>query len=472
MKNPHQIRYMHALLILMGVLLVASLIANSILVAQQRKALLGEAERFAHRELKLMETFIRDALIGQDYRRVEQFFQQWAQEDPNVVAFRAVARDLQSLIDYQRPLPALQQRQLALTHEVHYGGQLLATLSLIRDTTTIENNLDQMRVRLVIASTLFVLVLATFLWVMVRQMALIPQLRLEEELKTHRYRLERSAQERTRKLNNTIRQLQREIDERERLHEQMSHRADGLEQRMASRTTELQATHDELEAFTWSVSHALRNQLWQARSAAEQMQHCCRQQLPDEGHQALQQILESSRSMEMLIRDLLTYSRLNREPLSLQPLSLQRVVETALEQLDEVVRQRHATITVDTPLDSAVGDYATLLLVITHLLENSLTFVAADRTPQIQIGSQRYRHWTLLWISDNGLGIPNDDQERIFRRFERLHDGDSYPGTGLGLAIVLRGVARLGGLVGVEAEAAGGSRFWIALPIITDVAAV
>ena len=69
-----------------------------------------------------------------------------------------------------------------------------------------------------------------------------------------------------------------------------------------------------------------------------------------------------------------------------------------------------------------------------------------------------------MWIEDNGIGIAPEYYQRIFRVFERLHGVESYPGTGIGLAIVRKGVERMGGGVGIESQANGGSRFWIELP--------
>ncbi|PMB44642.1 ATP-binding protein [Fischerella thermalis CCMEE 5330] len=74
------------------------------------------------------------------------------------------------------------------------------------------------------------------------------------------------------------------------------------------------------------------------------------------------------------------------------------------------------------------------------------------------------KKWVRLWVEDNGIGIANQHQERIFRTFERLHGIESYPGTGIGLAIIKRGIERMGGRVGVESQLGQGSRFWIELP--------
>ena len=85
--------------------------------------------------------------------------------------------------------------------------------------------------------------------------------------------------------------------------------------------------------------------------------------------------------------------------------------------------------------------------------------------PEVMITAEKIGANIRLWFRDKGIGIPQQYQDRIFRAFERLHNEDAYPGTGIGLAIVKRGIERMGGRVGVESEAGGGSNFWIELPV-------
>jgi signal transduction histidine kinase len=96
-------------------------------------------------------------------------------------------------------------------------------------------------------------------------------------------------------------------------------------------------------------------------------------------------------------------------------------------------------------------------------LSNALKFVAPGVQPCICFGSEGHDSIIRLWVDDNGIGVPPDQQERIFRVFERLH-GPRYAGTGIGLSIVRKGVERMGGHVGLESTPGKGSRFWIELP--------
>ena len=106
----------------------------------------------------------------------------------------------------------------------------------------------------------------------------------------------------------------------------------------------------------------------------------------------------------------------------------------------------------------------TLIQVLANLLTNAAKFVSPGSQPCVRVWAERSSKWVRLWVEDNGIGIAKENQERIFRVFERLHGIEKYPGTGIGLAIVRKGMERMGGRVGVESEPGQGSRFWIELP--------
>ncbi len=99
-----------------------------------------------------------------------------------------------------------------------------------------------------------------------------------------------------------------------------------------------------------------------------------------------------------------------------------------------------------------------------NLISNGLKFVESGVKPCVKIRAEENPRSVRLWIQDNGIGIANEHQERIFRVFERLHGTEQYPGTGIGLAIVRKGIERMGGRVGLQSQLHEGSRFWVELP--------
>jgi signal transduction histidine kinase/ligand-binding sensor domain-containing protein len=238
-----------------------------------------------------------------------------------------------------------------------------------------------------------------------------------------------------------------------------------LEDRIQQRTVELEETNAELEAFAHSVSHDLRAPLRALEGFAIALEEDCSDKLDDHGREFVHHIAASAQRMDMLIRDLLEYSRLGRANLKIQSTSLNQVVRDALRELAAEVESTGASIDVAEPLPTVKGHRATLIRVAMNLISNALKFVRPDTRPEVKVwseqtGCDRIR----LFVEDRGIGIEERHQARIFRMFERLHGTETYPGTGVGLAIVIRACERLGGSCGVESAVDQGSRFWVELP--------
>jgi signal transduction histidine kinase len=175
-------------------------------------------------------------------------------------------------------------------------------------------------------------------------------------------------------------------------------------------------------------------------------------------------MVSASERMDALMRDLLAYSRLSREDVRVRPIDTQHVVEEARELFQVELDERRALLEVAGPLSSVVGHHSTLVQAVANLISNASKFVAEDVQPQIRVRTESRGPIVRLWVEDNGIGIAPENQEKIFRVFERVNGSRAYPGTGIGLAIVRRAVERMGGEVGVVSIPDRGSRFWIDLP--------
>jgi signal transduction histidine kinase len=106
-----------------------------------------------------------------------------------------------------------------------------------------------------------------------------------------------------------------------------------------------------------------------------------------------------------------------------------------------------------------MGHYDTLGSALMNLVANALKFVEPGHAPQVRIAAERQGERVVLRVQDNGIGVPVEEQERIFLPFTRLHGQETYPGTGIGLAVVRRSVERMGGSVHLHSRAGAGSRF-------------
>jgi signal transduction histidine kinase len=222
---------------------------------------------------------------------------------------------------------------------------------------------------------------------------------------------------------------------------------------------QLQRANNELEGFAYSVSHDLRAPLRTMTGFAHALVEDHGGHLSESARDFAQRIITSGRKAEGLITDLLSYSRLSFETLELQPVGLADVVQTVLEQLGSDIADRGATIEVSGEPPTMMAVNAIVTQVMSNLISNAIKFVPADRAPHVLIRSEDREGCVRIWVEDNGIGIPEGQEERIFRVFERLSDNQEIPGTGIGLAIVRRGIERIGGATGVERREEG-TAFW------------
>lgn len=248
-----------------------------------------------------------------------------------------------------------------------------------------------------------------------------------------------------------------------RLHERLEQHASELEERVEARTAELADANAELEAFAYSVAHDLRAPLRAMTGFSQALIEDYTAELGDEGVDYAQRISSAASSMDRLIEDLLAYSRLARAEIHLEPVSLRQAIDEALSQQQGAIETSRAKLKIDEVFPEVEGNHRTLVQVISNLISNGLKFVAPGQTPSIRISSENARGRVRLNVEDKGIGIDPEHEQRIFRVFERLHGGETYPGTGIGLAIVRKGVERMNGRVGVESQPSEGSRFWIEL---------
>jgi signal transduction histidine kinase len=223
---------------------------------------------------------------------------------------------------------------------------------------------------------------------------------------------------------------------------------------------ELRQINRSLEVFSHSVSHDLRAPLRAISGFTEVLRQDCGDKIGAEGNAYLDRISTAVARMNALVQDVLAYSHVSRANLSISMVSLQDVLQQAINEFP--VEQR-SYFRIVTDLPSVPANPTLLSQCLTNLLSNAIKFVPKGRAPKICIGAENEGTFIRIWVEDNGIGIAPENQKRIFQMFERVPTGD-YEGTGIGLAIVAKGVERMGGQVGVESRLGQGSRFWILLP--------
>ncbi|MFC0677336.1 ATP-binding protein [Lysobacter korlensis] len=244
-----------------------------------------------------------------------------------------------------------------------------------------------------------------------------------------------------------------------------------LERRVADRTHQLQQANETLEAFADSVSHDLREPVRTLQGYARALQEDFAAGKLDDAPVFLGRIEDVSNRVDGMVTDLLAYSTLARAELAHAPVALAEALDEACGHLAyDPLFQRAKLQREDTPWPDVHAHAGTLVQVLVNLLSNAAKFVAPGATPEIAVRARRLDERVRIEVQDNGIGVAERDQARIFEVFQRLHGQESYPGTGIGLALVHKGVERMGGQVGVESEPGQGACFWIELPAVGELA--
>ncbi len=270
----------------------------------------------------------------------------------------------------------------------------------------------------------------------------------ENALRAARDELEWRVEERTRELGQAREKLAR-------------HNAD-LEKRVQERTARLQESVEDLEAFSYSVSHDLRAPLRSMQSFSEILAEECAGKLSSEEMDYLRRIIASAARLDRLTLEVLSYSRTVRAEVSLHRVNLDTVVREVIEQYPEL-QPPAANVAVEGTLPMVLAHESLLTQCLSNLLINAVKFVRAGTVPCVRLLAQESDRRVRLWIEDNGIGIDPRNHERIFRMFERIAGTNEFTGVGIGLSIVKKAAQRMGGQVGVESELGRGSRFWIEL---------
>jgi PAS domain S-box-containing protein len=275
--------------------------------------------------------------------------------------------------------------------------------------------------------------------------------RAEESLRKAHGELEQRVQERTRDLKTSNELLELEVAERKR-----------AQSILAQQSAELARSNSELEQFAYIASHDLQEPLRMVGSYVQLLERNYKNLFDAKGEEYIAYAVDGAKRMQMLINDLLSYSRVGTRGNEFALTDCAGVVGLAIRNLQKAIQESGATITCD-PLPTVLADKMQLLQLFQNLLANAIKF-RADPYPEIRITA---KHTDGLWqfaVKDNGIGIEQRHFERIFLIFQRLHSRREYPGTGMGLAICKKIVDRHGGTIWPVSEPGMGTTFFFTLP--------
>jgi PAS domain S-box-containing protein len=237
-----------------------------------------------------------------------------------------------------------------------------------------------------------------------------------------------------------------------------------LEEKVAERTSQLEAINKELEAFSYSVSHDLRAPLRAITGFSQIINDEYKDVLDNEGIRLFTIIQENACSMDKLILDLLEFSRTGRTDMNKSVVNVQNMVQTAVDHVARDYNKDQFKLDIK-KLPEAWADHSLLQQVWINLISNAFKFSSSNENPAITIGGDKANGECTYYVKDNGVGFSPEYKDKIFQVFQRLHKAGEFEGTGVGLAIVKRIVYRHGGKVWADSTPGQGSSFYFTLPV-------
>jgi PAS domain S-box-containing protein len=228
---------------------------------------------------------------------------------------------------------------------------------------------------------------------------------------------------------------------------------------------ELEAANEELEAFSYSVSHDLRAPLRSIDGYSHALLEDYGELLPLEGRNFIGYVRSSARRMAELIEDLLKLSQVTRAHINSVPVDLTRLAENILAELQRTNPERRVRYSVAQNL-TARGDLRLLQVVLENLLNNAWKYSSKQEQAEIEFGSKYENGQIIYFVRDNGAGFDMTYADKLFGAFQRLHTTTEFPGTGIGLATVQRIIHRHGGRVWAESTVDQGATFFFTLPAL------
>jgi len=239
---------------------------------------------------------------------------------------------------------------------------------------------------------------------------------------------------------------------------------DSLERIVEARTSELSMANRELEAFSYSVSHDLRQPLRAIEGFGQALEEDCGEQLNDAGKDYLRRIRAASVRMASLIDGLLVLSRVSRQPMENESVDLTNLLQEISDELMNIDHSVPTEVNIQKGIQ-VVGDSRMLRVAFQNLLENAWKYSAKVEKRRVDVSAVETGGSITIEVRDNGVGFDMRYIDKLFVAFNRLHTPSEFGGTGIGLATVYRVVRRHHGEISASSEVGKGARFDVTLPV-------
>jgi light-regulated signal transduction histidine kinase (bacteriophytochrome) len=227
---------------------------------------------------------------------------------------------------------------------------------------------------------------------------------------------------------------------------------------------DLKRSNEELEHFTHIASHDLREPLRMISNYLKLLERKYKGKVLDEkAEEYIHYAVDGASRMGHLIDDILEYSYVDREGRPSETVDMNQVFDQVVAGLRVMINGSGSILTHD-PLPTIIANRSQMLQLLQNLISNAVKY-ERGKPPRIHVSAKRKEEEWVFSVKDNGIGIPQNQQERIFQMFQRLHTREEYPGTGIGLAVAKKIVERHGGHIWMESKVGKGSTFFFSIPI-------
>ena len=408
-----------ALLAFTGVLAALVLALAVVVVAVQRQQLREDAQLELETELELLGELASDALLRSDYAEVEGLVRRWVERHDYLVGIKATLPNGFVLVDARRPRAAVQP--LYAHHEVTFAGRRLVALAATGDFAGRKSGFAAIVIQVAALAAMLILVLGWLLWWTLKRTALLP---LEHQIRS------------------------RESKEHELLR----------------RTAELETAVQELESFSYSVSHDLRGPLRAIDGFSHALTEDYGTALDATARDYIARIRVAAQRMGVLIDDLLALAKMTRKELTIEEVDLSALAREILARLAQTEPERGVECEVAEGM-RVRGDPGLLAVVLDNLLRNAWKYTSRTGAARIRFDATVEDGKTVYCVRDNGAGFDMTYVDKLFLPFQRLHAPQEFPGSGIGLATVARIVKRHGGRVWAQGAPDQGASFCFTLGI-------
>ena len=236
-----------------------------------------------------------------------------------------------------------------------------------------------------------------------------------------------------------------------------------FEEELERKARELSASNRELEAFSYSLTHDMRNYITRSSTAAQILQESYHATLDENGQYLVKTICETNQDMEELVNDMLVLSRISRSEIRREKVDLGEMARGIAAELLLTEPERLVEFVVAPDLVAACDPHL-LKIALENLLGNAWKYTRKVPDARVEFGMVEHNGKKAFFVRDNGMGFDMKDADQLFKPFQRLQNAKEFPGTGIGLATVQRIIQRHGGEAWGEGESGKGATLYFTLP--------